>query len=84
LGQEERLLQEAATSCFCALAAYPQGRLTLFKTGGIVVLVKLLSAPAERVVAYALTTLHGLILYQVSLSIMITVQHIKFTNEFSK
>ena len=41
-----------------------QGLLTIFKSGGIPALVKLLGSPIESIVFYALTTLHNLLMYE--------------------
>lgn len=46
------------------LSHHPQGLLAIFKSGGIPVLVKLLSSPIESVLFYAITTLHNLLLHQ--------------------
>ena len=43
---------------------YHQGRMTLFMSGGIPLLVKLLGSPAEKVVFYATSTLHKLLEHQ--------------------
>lgn len=41
-----------------------QGLLSIFKSGGIPALVRLLGSPVEAVVFYAITTLHNLLLHQ--------------------
>ncbi|XP_017778123.1 PREDICTED: armadillo segment polarity protein-like [Nicrophorus vespilloides] len=46
------------------LSHHRQGLLSLFKSGGIPTLVKLLSSPVESVLFYAITTLHNLLLHQ--------------------
>ncbi|CAH0386739.1 unnamed protein product [Bemisia tabaci] len=46
------------------LSHHRQGLLSIFKSGGIPALVKLLSSPVERVLFYAITTLHNLLLHQ--------------------
>ncbi|XP_054154024.1 armadillo segment polarity protein-like [Oppia nitens] len=46
------------------LSQHRQGLLAIFKSGGIVALVKLLSSPVESVLFYAITTLHNLLLHQ--------------------
>lgn len=46
------------------LSHHRQGLLTIFKSGGIPALVKLLSSPVESVLFYAITTLHNLLLHQ--------------------
>lgn len=43
---------------------YERGRASIFRSGGIALLVRLLGSPAERVVNYAITTLHNLVQYQ--------------------
>uniref|UniRef100_A0A915ICE2 Beta-catenin n=1 Tax=Romanomermis culicivorax TaxID=13658 RepID=A0A915ICE2_ROMCU len=40
------------------------GRLAIFRSGGIEALIKLLESPVDRVLFYATTTLHNLILHQ--------------------
>ncbi|KAF0294114.1 Armadillo segment polarity protein [Amphibalanus amphitrite] len=46
------------------LSHHRQGLLSIFKSGGIPALVKLLSSPVESVLFYAITTLHNLLLHQ--------------------
>nr|XP_018895925.1 PREDICTED: armadillo segment polarity protein-like [Bemisia tabaci] len=46
------------------LSQHRQGLSAIFKSGGIPVLVKLLSAPVESVLFYAITTIHNLLLHQ--------------------
>lgn len=46
------------------LCCYRQGLLSIFKSGGIPALVRLLGSPVEAVVFYAITTLHNLLLHQ--------------------
>ena len=41
-----------------------QGLLSIFKSGGIPALVKLLGSSVESIVFYAITTLHNLLLHQ--------------------
>ncbi|XP_061736903.1 junction plakoglobin a [Nerophis ophidion] len=41
-----------------------EGLLSIFKSGGIPALVRLLSSPVESVLFYAITTLHNLLLHQ--------------------
>ena len=49
----------------CKLFAFHrQGLLSIFKSGGIPALVKLLGSQVEAVVFYAITTLHNLLLHQ--------------------
>ena len=55
---------ERAVETLHKLSHHRQGLLAIFKSGGIPALVKLLSSPVESVVAYAITTLHNLLLYQ--------------------
>lgn len=43
---------------------YRQGLLSIFKSGGIPALVRMLESPVEAVVFYAITTLHNLLLHQ--------------------
>lgn len=46
------------------LLFHRQGLLSIFKSGGIPALVKLLGSQVEAVVFYAITTLHNLLLHQ--------------------
>ncbi|XP_001647517.3 catenin beta [Nematostella vectensis] len=46
------------------LSHHRQGLLSIFKSGGIPALVKLLGSQVEAVVFYAITTLHNLLLHQ--------------------
>lgn len=46
------------------LSQHRQGLYTIFKSGGIAALVKLLSSTVESVLFYAITTLHNLLLHQ--------------------
>lgn len=46
------------------LSHHRQGLLSIFKSGGIPALVRLLGSPVEAVVFYAITTLHNLLLHQ--------------------
>ena len=43
---------------------FRQGLLSIFKSGGIPALVRLLGSPVEAVVFYAITTLHNLLMHQ--------------------
>lgn len=43
---------------------FRQGLLSIFKSGGIPALVKLLGSSVESIVFYAITTLHNLLLHQ--------------------
>ncbi|KAH9521568.1 Catenin beta-1 [Dermatophagoides farinae] len=55
---------KSAAAVLHLLSQHRQGLLTIFKSGGIVALVKLLSSPVESVLFYAITTLHNLLLHQ--------------------
>ncbi|XP_071942828.1 catenin beta-like isoform X1 [Antedon mediterranea] len=46
------------------LSHHRAGLLTIWKSGGIPLLIKLLSSPIESVLFYAITTLHNLLLHQ--------------------
>lgn len=46
------------------LSHHRQGLMTLFKSGGIPALVRLLGSPVESILFYAITTLHNLLLHQ--------------------
>lgn len=57
-------LQRNAASALNNICMTKQGLMTVFKSGGIPALVKLLSSPIESVVYYAITTLHNLLMYE--------------------
>ncbi|MGH0122008.1 UNVERIFIED_CONTAM: hypothetical protein FKN15_000549 [Acipenser sinensis] len=46
------------------LSHHREGLLSIFKSGGIPALVRMLSSPMESVLFYAITTLHNLLLHQ--------------------
>ncbi|XP_028675048.1 junction plakoglobin-like [Erpetoichthys calabaricus] len=46
------------------LSHHREGLLSIFKSGGIPALVRMLSSPIEAVLFYAITTLHNLLLHQ--------------------
>jgi catenin beta 1 len=46
------------------ISHHRQGLLTIFKSGGIPALVRMLSSPIEQVIFYAMSTLHNLLLHQ--------------------
>lgn len=52
------------TSILHNLSHHREGLLSIFKSGGIPALVRMLSSPMESVLFYAITTLHNLLLYQ--------------------
>ncbi|XP_061872458.1 junction plakoglobin-like isoform X3 [Colius striatus] len=52
------------TSILHNLSHHCEGLLSIFKSGGIPALVRMLSSPVESVLFYAITTLHNLLLYQ--------------------
>ncbi|XP_053309140.1 junction plakoglobin [Spea bombifrons] len=52
------------TSILHNLSHHREGLLSIFKSGGIPALVRMLSSPVESVLFYAITTLHNLLLYQ--------------------
>lgn len=56
--------QRYCTGALHNLSHHRQGLLSIFKSGGIPALVKMLSSPIESVVFYAITTLHNLLLHQ--------------------
>ncbi|CAK8674932.1 catenin beta-1-like [Clavelina lepadiformis] len=56
--------QRACTGALHNLSHHRQGLLSIFKSGGIPALVKMLNSPIESVVFYAITTLHNLLLHQ--------------------
>ncbi|XP_058802817.1 armadillo segment polarity protein-like isoform X2 [Phymastichus coffea] len=55
---------KAAVGTLHNLSHHRQGLLSIFKSGGIPALVKLLSSNIESVLFYAITTLHNLLLHQ--------------------
>ncbi|NWW49517.1 PLAK protein, partial [Pedionomus torquatus] len=52
------------TSILHNLSHHREGLLSIFKSGGIPALVRMLSSPVESVLFYAITPLHNLLLYQ--------------------
>ncbi|KAK2815776.1 hypothetical protein Q5P01_026243 [Channa striata] len=54
----------ATASILHNLSHQREGLLSIFKSGGIPVLVRMLSSPMESVLFYAITTLHNLLLHQ--------------------
>ncbi|XP_049575800.1 junction plakoglobin a [Syngnathus scovelli] len=54
----------ATTSILHNLSHKREGLLSIFKSGGIPALVRMLSSPVESVLFYAITTLHNLLLHQ--------------------
>ncbi|KAK3533536.1 hypothetical protein QTP70_023322, partial [Hemibagrus guttatus] len=54
----------ATTSILHNLSHQREGLLSIFKSGGIPALVRMLSSPLEPVLFYAITTLHNLLLHQ--------------------
>ena len=47
------------------LSSHRQGLLSIFKSGGIPALIRLLASSNESILFYAITTLHNLLLHQV-------------------
>ncbi|KAM7393820.1 hypothetical protein PAMP_020661 [Pampus punctatissimus] len=54
----------ASASILHNLSHQREGLLSIFKSGGIPALVRMLSSPMESVLFYAITTLHNLLLHQ--------------------
>ncbi|XP_029368143.1 junction plakoglobin a isoform X1 [Echeneis naucrates] len=54
----------ATASILHNLSHQREGMLSIFKSGGIPALVRMLSSPMESVLFYAITTLHNLLLHQ--------------------
>lgn len=54
----------ATASILHNLSHHREGLLSIFKSGGIPALVRMLSSPMESVLFYAITTLHNLLLHQ--------------------
>ncbi|KAK5615783.1 hypothetical protein CRENBAI_022313 [Crenichthys baileyi] len=55
---------KATASILHSLSHHREGLLSIFKSGGIPALVRMLSSPIESVLFYAITTLHNLLLHQ--------------------
>uniref|UniRef100_A0A669BG88 Junction plakoglobin a n=1 Tax=Oreochromis niloticus TaxID=8128 RepID=A0A669BG88_ORENI len=55
---------KATASILHNLSHQREGLLSIFKSGGIPALVRMLSSPVESVLFYAITTLHNLLLHQ--------------------
>ncbi|KAM9315220.1 junction plakoglobin-like isoform 1-T2 [Pholidichthys leucotaenia] len=55
---------KATTGILHNLSHSREGLLSIFKSGGIPALVRMLSSPVESVLFYAITTLHNLLLHQ--------------------
>lgn len=55
---------KATASILHNLSHQREGLLSIFKSGGIPALVRMLSSPMESVLFYAITTLHNLLLHQ--------------------
>ena len=55
--------QRDALAALSNLARFGDGRLHIFRSGGIAELIRKLSSPEESVRRYAVTTLHNLLLY---------------------
>jgi len=47
-----------------AISGSPKGLMSIFKSGGIPALIKMLSSPIDKVVHYSLTTLHNILQHQ--------------------
>uniref|UniRef100_H2YLQ4 Beta-catenin n=2 Tax=Ciona savignyi TaxID=51511 RepID=H2YLQ4_CIOSA len=56
--------QRYCTGALHNLSHHKQGLLSIFKSGGIPALVKMLGSPIDSVMFYAITTLHNLLLHQ--------------------
>ena len=57
-------MKELGLGTLNRVVEFEKGRLTVFKTAGIAALVKLLGSPSEKIVTYALATLHKLMRFQ--------------------
>ena len=60
----DQRIKEATAAAVLNLVKNEAGRLTLFKSGGIEFLVRLLSVAVERIVFYAISALHSLLAHQ--------------------
>ncbi|KAI6208015.1 Armadillo segment polarity protein [Aphelenchoides besseyi] len=56
-------IQRDAVAALSNLAHSKDGRLFIFRTGGIAELIRMLSSPDEKIRKYAVNTLHNLLLY---------------------
>lgn len=63
-GSNDTETVKCAVGALHNLSHHRQGLLSIFKSGGIPALVRLLSSPIEAVLFYAITTLHNLLLHQ--------------------
>lgn len=64
VGSNDTETVKCAVGALHNLSHHRQGLLSIFKSGGIPALVRLLSSPVEAVLFYAITTLHNLLLHQ--------------------
>ncbi|CAG5104936.1 Oidioi.mRNA.OKI2018_I69.chr1.g1695.t1.cds [Oikopleura dioica] len=55
---------KALAGTLTAISGSKKGLLSIFRSGGIPALVKMLSSPVEKVVHYSLTTLHNILQHQ--------------------
>jgi len=55
---------KALAGTLTAISGSPKGLLSIFKSGGIPALIKMLSSPIDKVVFYSLTTLHNILQHQ--------------------
>lgn len=55
--------QRNAVATLSHISNHADGRMHIFRSGGIAALVRMLRSPVEAVVHYAVTTLHNLLIY---------------------
>ena len=55
---------KALAGTLTAISGSPKGLLSIFKSGGIPALIKMLSSPIDKVVFYSPTTLHNILQHQ--------------------
>lgn len=63
---ENESIQRNAMAALSHISEHAEGRMHLFRSGGIPELVRMLSVPVDAVRHYAITTLHNLLLYMES------------------
>lgn len=59
-------VQVNAIAALSHISEHPEGRMHVFRSGGILELIRMLSVPVDSVRRYAITTLHNLLLYMES------------------
>jgi hypothetical protein len=60
---EDNHVRGKLAATLCQISNHQQGRISIFRSGGIAELVRMLRSHIDSVVHYAITTLHNLLLY---------------------